>query len=633
MKLDLRNKFLLPTLVSLVLGLGISSFMSYNSAKKEVNSQINSKMTRIASMTADHLDSWVTNLQSTVNSWGKYSAFTSAINMDSSLEEANSLLSDLTDNETALESVLLINSSGLVISSNNQRDIGNINVGDRPYFTSTMSGGATLSDVLKSRSTGNPVFVVTTKINSKNGNTGILAGVVNLNYFAKHYIDPVKIGKEGYVYLLNKKGDVLAHPNQDYILDLNVLDFDFGKSLLSGNNGIVDYKWQGQQKKAAYQRTENVDWVVASSATMDELLAPVHKLGRTSLFLAILTIVLIAGIIFVVAQSVTKPIQKIIQELNRGSEEVAAASNQVSASSQELAEGASEQAASMEETSSSLEEMSSMTHQNSENTLEVDKILREQVGPNFQMIGERIDQTKTALNQAVDASQETAKIIKTIDEIAFQTNLLALNAAVEAARAGEAGQGFAVVADEVRNLAQRAAQAASETSDLIENSNSLIRESTQYNAQLIEAMSENEVLSKKITELIGEVSAASEEQNEGIEQINIAVTQIDQVTQSIASNAEESAAASEEMNAQAITLSEAVERLQTLIRGKNGRQLPGKRQSEIKATPQKVKENHFAIDRREEYRSKKEADSTKSRTSATAQDADEVVEFDDFADF
>jgi len=633
MKLDLRNKFLLPTLVSLVVGLGISSFMSYNSAKTEVNSQINSKMKRISSMTADHLDSWVSNLQSTVNSWGKYTALSAAINKDSSFERANTLVSDLTDNESALESVLLINSSGLVIGSNNQGDIGNINVGDRPYFTSTMSGGATISDVLKSRSTGNPVFVVTTKINSENGNTGILAAVVNLNYFAKHYIDPVKIGKEGYVYLLNKKGDVLAHPNREYILDLNVLDFDFGKALLSGNNGIVDYQWQGQQKKAAYQRIDDVDWIVASSATMDELLAPVHKLGRTSLILAILTIVLIAGIIFVVAQSVTKPIQKIIQELNRGSEEVAAASNQVSASSQELAEGASEQAASMEETSSSLEEMSSMTHQNSENTLEVDKILREQVGPNFQMIGERIDQTKTALNQAVDASQETAKIIKTIDEIAFQTNLLALNAAVEAARAGEAGQGFAVVADEVRNLAQRAAQAASETSDLIENSNSLIRESTQYNAQLIEAMSENEVLSKKITELIGEVSAASEEQNEGIEQINIAVTQIDQVTQSIASNAEESAAASEEMNAQAITLSDAVERLQTLISGKNDQQLPVKRQNEIKATPKKAQENHFANDMREENNGKKDTNAKKIRTSAKAQNAEDVLEFDDFGDF
>jgi len=633
MKLDLRNKFLLPTLISLVVGLGILSFMSYNSAKKEVESQINSKMSRIASMTADHLDSWVTNLQSTVKSWGKYGAFDLAINADSSLEAANAIVSELTNDESALESVLLINGSGLVIGSNNRGDVGNIDVGDRPYFKSTMSGGATISDVLKSRSTGNPVFVVTTKIVSRNGNSGILAAVVNLNYFAKHYIDPIKIGKEGYVYLLNKKGDVLAHPNRDYILDLNVLDYDFGKALLSGKKGILDYKWQGQMKKASYQRIDGVDWIVASSATMDELLAPVNKLGRTSLILAILTIVLIAGIIFFVAQSVTKPIQKIIQELNRGSEEVAAASNQVSASSQELAEGASEQAASMEETSSSLEEMSSMTRQNSENTLEVDKILREQVGPNFQMIGERIDQTKTVLNQAVDASQETAKIIKTIDEIAFQTNLLALNAAVEAARAGEAGQGFAVVADEVRSLAQRAAQAASETSDLIENSNSLIRESTQYNEQLIEAMNENEVLSKKITELIGEVSAASEEQNEGIEQINIAVTQIDQVTQSIASNAEESAAASEELNAQAVTLTGAVDSLQQLINGKTVRQIRNKAQAELKSKSEMIKETRNHQGNKEKNNSKNYVNSKNIQTTPTKQDAEDVLEFNDFADF
>ncbi|HBA83439.1 MAG TPA: hypothetical protein DCZ95_05020, partial [Verrucomicrobia bacterium] len=166
-------------------------------------------------------------------------------------------------------------------------------------------------------------------------------------------------------------------------------------------------------------------------------------------------------------RSITRPIQHVIDGLSAGSEQVTSASSQVSSASQQLAQGASEQASSLEETSASLEEMASMTRQNADNATQANNIAREAsslavggVEAMTRMIG--------AIDKIKKSSDETAKIIKTIDEIAFQTNLLALNAAVEAARAGEAGKGFAVVAEEVRNLARRSAEAAKNTADLIE---------------------------------------------------------------------------------------------------------------------------------------------------------------------
>jgi methyl-accepting chemotaxis protein len=152
-------------------------------------------------------------------------------------------------------------------------------------------------------------------------------------------------------------------------------------------------------------------------------------------------------------------------------------------------------------------------------------------------------QMRTAMERINAASDEMAKIIKTIDEIAFQTNLLALNAAVEAARAGEAGAGFAVVADEVRNLAMRAAEAAKNTSQLIEDNIKNIKDGSELVAATDEAFSEVAGTSSRVAELVGEIAAASSEQTQGIDQINKAAIEMDRVTQSTAANAEQMAAA------------------------------------------------------------------------------------------
>jgi len=181
----------------------------------------------------------------------------------------------------------------------------------------------------------------------------------------------------------------------------------------------------------------------------------------------------------------------------------------------------------------------------------------------------------TALVGAMDAiktsSADIAKIIKTIDEIAFQTNILALNAAVEAARAGEAGAGFAVVADEVRNLAQRCAQAAKETASKIEDAVQKSAVGAEISAKVAKSLEEIVGKARQVDEMAGEVAAASQEQSQGIAQVNTAVTQMDKVTQSNAANAEESAAAAEELTAQAESLKDAVADLLRLVDGQ-GRQ-------------------------------------------------------------
>jgi methyl-accepting chemotaxis protein len=210
--------------------------------------------------------------------------------------------------------------------------------------------------------------------------------------------------------------------------------------------------------------------------------------------------------------------------------------------------------------------MASMTKQNADNAAQA-KALTGEAKQTVNKVDDQMRRMVTAIQEVTKSSEETGKIIKTIDEIAFQTNLLALNAAVEAARAGEAGAGFAVVADEVRNLAMRAADAAKNTSNLIENTIVTVKNSRDLTQQTQDAFKENVAIANKIGQLIDEIAAASAEQAQGIGQVGKAVAEMDRVVQSTAANAEESASASEEMNAQAEQMKKDVEKMVIIING------------------------------------------------------------------
>jgi methyl-accepting chemotaxis protein len=274
------------------------------------------------------------------------------------------------------------------------------------------------------------------------------------------------------------------------------------------------------------------------------------------------------GVAFVIIRGTGKILKRVVSALDDGSDQVASASSQVASASQSLAEGASEQASSLEETSASLEEMSSMTKRNADSA-DSAKSLSAQTRAAADAGAADMQEMSRAMAEVKAASDNIAKIIKTIDEIAFQTNILALNAAVEAARAGEAGAGFAVVADEVRNLAQRSAQAAKETAEKIENSIQKSQSGAQISDKVTASLAQIVTKAKQVDELVAEIAAASKEQAQGITQVNVAVSQMDKITQSNAASAEESASASEELNAQASALRTSVDELSQLVGVKN----------------------------------------------------------------
>jgi methyl-accepting chemotaxis protein len=239
-----------------------------------------------------------------------------------------------------------------------------------------------------------------------------------------------------------------------------------------------------------------------------------------------------------------------LQQVAVGADQIASASGQIGTGAQALAQGTSEQASSLEEVSSSLQEMTAMTRQNSANAKEARGIAEATKTSAENGVGS-MQRLSAAMDLIKKSSDDTAKIIKTIDEIAFQTNLLALNAAVEAARAGEAGKGFAVVAEEVRNLAMRSAEAAKNTANMIEGSVKNSENGVVINHEVMKNLEEINGHARRVSEVMAEIAAASDQQSQGVGQVNTAMEQMNQLTQQNAANSEESASASEELSAQA----------------------------------------------------------------------------------
>ena len=244
-------------------------------------------------------------------------------------------------------------------------------------------------------------------------------------------------------------------------------------------------------------------------------------------------------------------------EIKNRSDQVAIGSDQVSSGAQALSQGATEQASSIEQLSASIIEISDQVRSNAVNANNATSLV-ESVGKEIDRSNIHMQEMIRAISEISDKSAQIGRIIKTIDDIAFQTNILALNVAVEAARAGAAGKGFAVVADEVRNLAGKSAQAASETTELIESSISAVLNGTRIADETAESLSSVVTGASKITSLMQDISKASNEQANSIGQVTQGIEQISGVVQTNSATAEESAAASEELSAQAQLLNSLV---------------------------------------------------------------------------
>ncbi len=357
--------------------------------------------------------------------------------------------------------------------------------------------------------------------------------------------------------------------------DLHASAVKIGQALESGNRSQIK-KLYVDATLPALHATQSLFHDIRAEAQkyiMDDA-AMMKAAASTRRNVVVLSIIAVcAGLLaaFFIVRNITTILHDISAQIDDGAEQVAASSQQIASGSHDLSQGVSEQASSLEETSASLEEIASMTKQNADNASQADGLMQE--------AKQVVDKASTSMEHLIrsmheisQASEDTSRVIKTIDEIAFQTNLLALNAAVEASRAGEAGAGFAVVADEVRKLAMRAAEAARNTADLIETTIARVTRGTEIVAETNDSFGAVAQNAEKAEHLVAEIAAACHEQSQGISQVSTAVSQMDSLTQQLAASAEKSAGASEELSAQAGDMDGIVKSLLALVDGTGHRQ-------------------------------------------------------------
>ena len=573
MKFGLRERILLPTLVLIILGMGFTIYFSNKYSKESISEITDNSMIKAAAETAGNLDNWIESRELVLQTLSEIRIFQRACVNDfqgrTLRKTANENLKEYVEKHDIFNSVSIVDGSGKVVASSSDKRI-DLDISDRDYFVDTIKKNQPHVQAVKSKITGKVVVINAAPLVNDSKVCGIMYSTLNFEDFTKEYIDNIKIGENGYIFITNEKGLVLHHPVKKLIFEAGLDQYEFGKKMLKEKNGYMQYLWSGVPTISAFNQAEKTGWLVVTRVDPGEIYQGINKLQNINLTIAGITIVLMcAAIVLLVRFVILNPVKKAVNfaktissgdlnasvSLNRNDElgELVQSLNSMGLrlkqmfnieKLRELVKSLSEGSMNLKKISGDmdkeiqtaaemagaiLKETSEMTDNINESASDLDVSTTnvttiasgaEQMSSTISEIAENVEKTGNITKSAVDkarlssqkidqlgaAAKEIDDVTNTIRDISDQTNLLALNATIEAARAGEAGKGFAVVAGEIKELASQTASATKNIAEKIKN----IQKSTE---ETVVDINEIAATIDDIHEFVGSVAAAIEEQS------------------------------------------------------------------------------------------------------------------------
>ncbi len=556
--MSLKNRFLLPMIVLLTTGLSASTLVSHRVSSDALTQAMQTQMLLNADAGSKQLSSWIAIIRSDMARWADQRFFRMAV-LDTfigtaSRKSGGAYLDREKNKRPFYASLRFADTAGEILSSSDSGETAEQqNMSGRPFFQDAVKGKEGMSSVFAGGKNGDPAFIVSAPVRKKDKIIGVLYGTVELKYFLRTCIEPIKVARKGYAWMLDEKGVIIGHPRQSKILKETAGEYEFLQEMLSRGAGMTGYVYEGAEKTAAFEKNPETGWIIAVSADNADFLAPVAALFRVNAAVGAVLLLLAVVTVFFLVKLAARPIERMAGDLVRMSACIASASREMAGASQQLAEDVSSQAASVQETTSSLEEMTAISRHTSQLTQNSERMVRRSTekSQNFMAALSRLSDDMARIEADNGRIRD---IVGDIDGIAFQTNLLSLNAAVESARAGDAGAGFSVVAGEVKGLAARTTEAAKRTEELLHNTIQAIDRTARSIQEMHVDFREFAASVDSISETTAAVAQAGQEQENRIRQISEAAGVINTAGQRMAAGSEETASTSEELRAQAVKM-------------------------------------------------------------------------------
>lgn len=534
----LRLRIVAPTLLLFALALGASTALNYRISREAMETAAWDHMTQVADFTIKSVESWVVERRREITHWSRDAALVAAVTAAAPGAGANpapaaanlpAFLSALQQDAPFYELVMLADARGDTLGSA-PADSAAVNIAHRDYFKLAMQGQVVVSDVLKSLVSGNPVVVVAAPVLAGGAPAGVLLGALDLQFFTKKFVMPVKIGESGYAYIADRSGMIFSHPDPALVLQTNLTVYDFGQTIMDQDNGRLLYDYQGQEIAAVFRTDATFGWVAIVRAVTGEVMRATHRMRNINLAVGGAAMLLVAALLLMLAGSITRPIigmVRVTEAIARGNltearqaladfrarrrprrdetgilfdavsrmtEALFTLVGQVHRSCVQLVSTATEMAATTRQQEAVIAEFESSTTQVVGAVKEISAAAQElsQTMQKVRDVADGTEQTADAgragltdmdasMRKLVAASSEisarlaainekTANIggvVTTITKVADQTNLLSLNASIEAEKAGDYGLGFAVVAREIHRLADQTAVAALDIEQMV----------------------------------------------------------------------------------------------------------------------------------------------------------------------